>query len=193
MKDKDQILKMCIESYANPNGILGLFAKKNSQTANQIPCLVEFYILLEQVLLEDKSLYVSGNPENYEYKQGVYFFNEKMIVCLDIEPNTLQYQTYWTTGFIRESKHFTECSGSFLFTFDFVSNEDLNASFIPHIYSYFVIDKSSEEIVPILSMTYLEDFRENLDFVTDGINYLSETFGFKVNPEKIKNKISLSI
>lgn len=192
MKDKGQILKTCIESYANPNGILGLFAKKNPQTANQIPCLVEFYTLLEQVLLDDKALYVSGNPENYKYKQGVYFFKEKMIVCLDIEPNTLQYHTYWTTGFIRESKHFTECSGSFLFTFDFVSNEDLNTSFIPHIYSYFVIDKSSEEIVPILSMTYLEDFRENLDFVTDGINYLYETFGFKVNADKIKNEISAS-
>lgn len=187
MKNREDILNSCVNSYANPHGILGLFAKKNPNTANQIPCLVEFYTLLEQVLVDKESLYLTGNPEDYNYRQGVYFFKEKMIVCLDIESNTLQYVTFWTTGFIRESKHFTECSGSFLFTFDFIENE-----FIPHIYSYFVIDKSSDEIVPILSMTYLEEFRQNLDFVTDGLNYLYETFNFTVNLNKIENNITIS-
>lgn len=192
MKNKDQILKTCIESYGNTNGVLGLFSKKNSQTANQIPCLVEFYTLLEQVLIDNNSLYISGSPEDTNFKQGVYFLKNKMLVCLDIEPNTLQYATYWTTGFIRESKHFTECSGSFMFTFDFIDNEEMADIFLPHIYSYFVIDKCSDEIVPILSMTYLEEFRGNLDFVMDGLNYLLETFNFNINIDKVKNNITIT-
>lgn len=184
MFTKSDILKRCIDSYGNPNGISGMFAKKNPKTRAQIPSIIEFYTLLESVLIDEDSLFITGNPVYHNFKQGIYFLNERMIVCLDIEPNTLQYLTFWTTGILRESCHFTNCSGSFLFTFDFHGEY-----FIPNIYSYFVIDKTLDEIVPILSLNYLEEHRESLDFVTDGLAYLSDTFNFKVNMDKIKNNV----
>lgn len=179
MYTKEEILKQCTLNHSNPTGVIGLFSKKTASTRLQIPCVVEFYIILESILSDEISVFMEGSPVENGFRQGVYFFKNKMLVCLDIEPNTIQYLTYWTTGILRESKHFTCCSGTFLFTFDFYDEV-----FIPHIYSYFVIDKSLNETVPILSLTYLEDHRENLDFVNDGLNYLKDVFEFDINTNK---------
>lgn len=166
---------ICVTAHSEKNGVLDKFANKGVKERLQIPAIFEFYTLLESITIDEKSIYIEGLPHDNGYMEGVYFHDDFIIGCLNIEKDTLKYLTFWTTNSVRESKCFNECSGAFLFIFNKVGN-----TIIPHIYSYFVIDKSTEEIVPILSLDYLEDNRHGLDFVEDAMNYLKENFKMPV-------------
>lgn len=182
MIDRKLLAKLCSDAYSLPNNVLDIFANKSKDTALAAPIVFEFFTLLSTVLHDENSLYVSGNPEQHNYAQGVYFYDEEFLVCVDIEKDSLQYVTFWTTNIIRESKHFTACSGSYMFSFSPVKE-----TYLPNIFSYFVIDKDSEEIVPILSLNYLDKYMVDSDFVTPALLSLKEKFQINVNLRKISS------
>ena len=172
---REHLNLICIKAHSSPGCVVDIFAAKGLDEAAQIPAIVEFYNLLQALTIDTNNTYIESLPHLNSFNEGVYFNNDFIIGCLDIEPNTLQYLTYWTTNTVRESKHFIKSSGSFMFVFNRVDN-----TIIPHIYSYFVIDKSPQEIVPILSLTYLENQREGLDFVEDAMLFIKDNFNMPI-------------
>lgn len=175
MFSRKELNLICVSAHSTPGCVIDIFANKSPNHRKQIPALTEFYNLLQTLAIDEECSYRECLPHLESYNQGIYFHNNYIIGCIDIEPNTLQYVTFWTTNTLRESKHFTACSGSFMFVFNIVEN-----TILPHIYSYFVIDKSTADIVPILSLDYLEDNREGLDFVDDAMNFLKNNFDIPI-------------
>lgn len=175
MIPKKELNFICMSAHSVPGCVIDIFASKSPKHRCQIPALTEFYNLLQSLVIDETAIYIEGLPHLNSYKEGIYFHKDFIIGCIDIEPNTLQYLTFWTTNTIRESKHFNSCSGSYFIVFNVVEN-----TILPHIYSYFVIDKQTEDIVPILSLDYLEASRDGLDFVGDAMEFLNNNFQMPV-------------
>ena len=182
MITKEQLYSICMQQY-EPNGLLDTIQSKgNAKIGTDIGAISEAFNIVSDLLLTNDELFTFDQSVlvSSSIKPGVYLLeNNKVLAVLEFEPNELQYTAHWLANSINTSQHLKQLKGSFLFFL-----EPLSDVYIPHIYSYIIPDNLITNLFPVLSLHYLEDDREGIEWVDDAMDYFEKNTTIKVDREK---------